>query len=153
MIEFGKFGRVRTALLAPILGLAMVAGQPAQVTAQPSPARAARASQATAKLVPNIETWTLENGLQVAFVKTDRSPALAVQVWYRAGSKNEPSDRRGTAHMFEHLMFKGLKASTTERTCSWAAVGWWLRQRDHHRGRNRFSQHHSGQPARLCPCA
>ena len=32
---------------------------------------------------------------------------VSVQVWYRAGSKDERRDRRGSAHMFEHMMFKG----------------------------------------------
>jgi zinc protease len=32
---------------------------------------------------------------------------VSVQVWYHAGSKDEPRDRRGSAHMFEHMMFKG----------------------------------------------
>jgi zinc protease len=30
-----------------------------------------------------------------------------VQIWYHAGSKDERRDRRGSAHMFEHMMFKG----------------------------------------------
>ena len=32
---------------------------------------------------------------------------VAVQLWYHAGSKDEPRDRRGSAHMFEHMMFRG----------------------------------------------
>ncbi len=34
---------------------------------------------------------------------------MAVQVWYHAGTKDEPRDRRGSAHMFEHMMFKGTE--------------------------------------------
>jgi zinc protease len=32
-----------------------------------------------------------------------------VQVFYHVGSKDEPRDARGTAHMFEHMMFKGTE--------------------------------------------
>jgi zinc protease len=57
--------------------------------------------------LPKIERFTLENGLEVAFIAIDTAPVVAVQVWYRAGSKDEQRDRRGSAHMFEHMMFKG----------------------------------------------
>src|SRR5579862_3363893 len=63
-------------------------------------------SSAVAKL-PTIETFELSNGLRVAFMEIDSAPVVAVQVWYHAGSKDEPRDRRGSAHMFEHMMFKG----------------------------------------------
>ena len=57
--------------------------------------------------LPAIDTFQLSNGLKVAFLRVDTAPAVSVQVWYHAGSKDEPRDRRGTAHMFEHMMFKG----------------------------------------------
>ncbi|MBI4512106.1 MAG: insulinase family protein [Deltaproteobacteria bacterium] len=62
-----------------------------------------------APLLPKLETraWTLENGLDVAFVRLQRVPVVTVQVWYHVGSKDEDPSRRGSAHMFEHLMFKG----------------------------------------------
>ena len=57
--------------------------------------------------LPTVETFQLANGLRVAFLRLDSAPVVAVQVWYHAGSKDEPRDRRGSAHMFEHMMFKG----------------------------------------------
>src|SRR3954470_23337678 len=57
--------------------------------------------------LPALETFTLSNGLQVAVLRTDAAPVVAVQLWYHVGSKDEPRDRRGSAHMFEHMMFKG----------------------------------------------
>ncbi len=57
--------------------------------------------------LPTVETFTLSNGLQVAYLQLETAPVVAVQVWYHAGSKDEPRDRRGSAHMFEHMMFKG----------------------------------------------
>ncbi len=56
---------------------------------------------------PKVETFALPNGLQVAFMRLDAAPVVAVQVWYHAGSKDEARDKRGSAHMFEHIMFKG----------------------------------------------
>src|SRR6516162_1830753 len=61
----------------------------------------------SAARVPDIETFQLANGLKVAFLRVDTAPAVSVQVWYHVGSKDEPRDRRGSAHMFEHMMFKG----------------------------------------------
>ena len=57
--------------------------------------------------LPAIEAFALPNGLQVAVLHNDAAPVVSVQVWYHAGSKDEPRERRGTAHMFEHMMFKG----------------------------------------------
>ena len=73
-----------------------------------SQALAQQAKGAIAHL-PTVETFQLDNGLQVAFLKLDTAPVVAVQVWYHAGSKDEPRDRRGSAHMFEHIMFKGTE--------------------------------------------
>jgi zinc protease len=57
--------------------------------------------------LPVVEAFALPNGLQVAVLRNDAAPIVSVQVWYHAGSKDEPRDRRGSAHMFEHMMFKG----------------------------------------------
>ena len=52
---------------------------------------------------------TLENGLSVYLQPDPSTPIVNVQVWYHVGSKNETPDRRGIAHLFEHMMFKGTK--------------------------------------------
>jgi zinc protease len=53
------------------------------------------------------ETYTLPNGLTV-ILSTDRTtPTVAVNVWYKVGSKNEVVGRTGFAHLFEHVMFTG----------------------------------------------
>jgi zinc protease len=61
-----------------------------------------------------LETWSLENGLQVAYLGAHEAPVVTVQLWYHAGSKDEPRDRRGSAHMFEHMMFKGTRSVRPE---------------------------------------
>src|SRR5215468_5706008 len=50
---------------------------------------------------------TLDNGLRVLVLEDHRSPVVAVQVWYRVGSRNERPGATGLAHFLEHLMFKG----------------------------------------------
>src|SRR5690606_12489500 len=38
-----------------------------------------------------------------------KAPVVAVSIWYRVGSKNEPTGKTGFAHLFEHLMFNGTE--------------------------------------------
>jgi zinc protease len=52
---------------------------------------------------------TLDNGLDVLVHQDRNCPIVAVNVWYRVGSKNEVPGRTGFAHLFEHLMFEGSK--------------------------------------------
>lgn len=49
----------------------------------------------------------LENGLRVITLEDFSCPIVNVQVWYHVGSKDERPDRRGFAHLFEHMMFRG----------------------------------------------
>ncbi|HUH01731.1 MAG TPA: pitrilysin family protein [Kofleriaceae bacterium] len=67
----------------------------------------APAALGQASPLPIIETWTLPNGLQVAHVPSHRAPVVSVQVWYRAGSKDEPANRRGLARVVQHALFQG----------------------------------------------
>ena len=46
---------------------------------------------------------------------TPTTPNVAVQVWYDVGSKDDPKDRSGFAHMFEHLMFKATRNLVSEQ--------------------------------------
>ncbi len=97
------------ALLSALTAIAFA--QPAPKKAEPvasTKSGAKSGSKAIAQL-PAIQTFELANGLKVAFLAQDHAPVVAVQVWYHAGSKDEPRDRRGSAHMFEHMMFKGTE--------------------------------------------
>ncbi len=42
------------------------------------------------------------------------SPTVAVQVWYHVGAKDDPNERSGFAHLFEHMMFKGNEHLTPD---------------------------------------
>jgi zinc protease len=52
---------------------------------------------------------TLDNGMRVITLADHSAPIAAVQVWYHVGSKDEQPNRRGFAHMFEHMMFRGTQ--------------------------------------------
>jgi zinc protease len=56
---------------------------------------------------PRLVEWHLDNGLKVLFLPDHKAPVVTVQVFYHVGGKDEPADKRGIAHLFEHLMFKG----------------------------------------------
>ncbi|MEQ1919487.1 MAG: pitrilysin family protein [Elusimicrobiota bacterium] len=51
----------------------------------------------------------LANGLVVLLYKDDSAPLVAVNIWYKVGSKNEEKGRTGFAHLFEHYMFECSK--------------------------------------------
>ena len=52
---------------------------------------------------------TLANGMDVYTARDTTTSNVTVQVWYRVGSKDDPQNRSGFAHLFEHLMFKATK--------------------------------------------
>jgi zinc protease len=56
----------------------------------------------------------LPNGLEVYSVQDRAAPTVAVHVWYRVGSKDDPEGRSGFAHLFEHMMFKSTKNMASE---------------------------------------
>src|SRR5437016_8442082 len=57
---------------------------------------------------------TLPNGLRVLSVVDKSSPTVAINVWYHVGSKDDPAQRSGFAHLFEHIMFKSTKNMKAE---------------------------------------
>lgn len=50
---------------------------------------------------------TLANGLRVIASPDHGSPSVAVNLWYRVGSRHERAGLTGFAHLFEHIMFQG----------------------------------------------
>ena len=55
------------------------------------------------------EKFTTDNGLTVIVHEDRKAPVVAVAVWYKVGSKDEPNGKSGFAHLFEHLMFNGTE--------------------------------------------
>jgi len=65
------------------------------------------ASAPAGTLVDRVFETTLANGLKVLILEEPKAPVVTVQVWYKAGSRNEQTGKTGLAHMLEHMMFKG----------------------------------------------
>ena len=55
----------------------------------------------------DVHEMTLGNGLRVVVVPEHTTPAVAVCVTYRVGSRDERPGRTGLAHLVEHMMFQG----------------------------------------------
>ncbi|MEO8139079.1 MAG: pitrilysin family protein [Gemmatimonadota bacterium] len=53
------------------------------------------------------DRFSLANGLEVVLAPDHTSQVVAVSIWYRAGSRNEPPAKAGLARLFERLMFTG----------------------------------------------
>lgn len=53
------------------------------------------------------QSTTLQNGLTVVTHEDHAMPVVAVNIWYKVGSKHEQAGRTGFAHLFEHYMFEG----------------------------------------------
>ncbi|HEU0037443.1 MAG TPA: pitrilysin family protein [Kofleriaceae bacterium] len=54
---------------------------------------------------PPVRRYRLGNGLGLITVIDRRAPIVALQTWYRVGSRHERPGATGMAHLFEHLMF------------------------------------------------
>src|SRR6516225_1880291 len=59
------------------------------------------------KLTVPVDYYKLPNGLRVVLSKDTTAPTVVVGVYYHIGFRNEPKNRTGFAHLFEHLMFQG----------------------------------------------
>lgn len=56
-----------------------------------------------------LHVTTLENGLTITAKEMHALPLVTIQFWVNVGSKNEPENYRGIAHIFEHIWFKGTE--------------------------------------------
>lgn len=90
-------------LSAPLFALFMIA-----LSGLTRPLSAQAMKPGAALHVP-IEYYTLPNGLKVVLSPDATVPTTVVAVYYNIGFRNEPRDRTGFAHLFEHLMFQGSR--------------------------------------------
>ncbi len=56
---------------------------------------------------PEVYVYQLENGLTVLVRVVKTVPNVSMQLWYGVGSKHEQDGERGSAHLLEHMLFKG----------------------------------------------
>lgn len=57
--------------------------------------------------IPQLQTFSLGNGLRVLLCEDHRLPLVAVHIAYRVGAADEAAGQHGLAHLFEHLMYGG----------------------------------------------
>ncbi|MBP6179587.1 MAG: insulinase family protein [Anaerolineales bacterium] len=56
-----------------------------------------------------ITQTTLKNGMKVMLKEIHTAPIISSWVWYRVGSRDEPTGKTGISHWTEHMQFKGTK--------------------------------------------
>ncbi len=49
----------------------------------------------------------LANGLEVLLKPLHTAPVISHWIWYRVGSRDEPTGRTGVSHWVEHMLFRG----------------------------------------------
>jgi zinc protease len=62
-------------------------------------------AEASAGRVVTARRYRLGNGLALIAAIDRRAPIVALQTWFRVGSRHERPGATGMAHLFEHLMF------------------------------------------------
>jgi zinc protease len=67
----------------------------------------ASSQQAASQFNIPVEYYKLPNGLKVVLSRDTTVQTAVVAVYYNIGFRNEPRNRTGFAHLFEHLMFQG----------------------------------------------
>src|SRR5688572_1316706 len=93
-------------LLIALLTIATLVSSSAQ---NPAPQTGSRAAAPATVPRVAVETFTLDNGLQVIVSRRPELPMVAVNTWYHVGPANEAAGRTGFAHLFEHMMFQASK--------------------------------------------
>ena len=53
----------------------------------------------------SIDTFTLDNGLEIVVIPDRRAEVATHMLWYRVGAADEMPKQSGIAHYLEHLMF------------------------------------------------
>jgi len=61
------------------------------------------------KIQLQVEKFKLENDLTVLLHRDPSIPLVSYHTWYRVGSRDERPGITGSAHMLEHMMFKGAE--------------------------------------------
>jgi predicted Zn-dependent peptidase len=64
---------------------------------------------------PSITREVLPSGLRLTTETMPHVRSVSVGVWLTRGSRHEPADRAGIAHLVEHMLFKGTRTRTQEQ--------------------------------------
>jgi predicted Zn-dependent peptidase len=61
-----------------------------------------------------VKEYTLENGIKVLLLERHESPTLSFYIRFRVGAVDENLGMTGTAHLLEHMLFKGTMTLGTK---------------------------------------
>jgi predicted Zn-dependent peptidase len=61
-----------------------------------------------------VKEYTLDNGMKVLMLERHESPTISFQIRFRVGAVDENVGATGTAHLLEHMLFKGTKTLGTK---------------------------------------
>jgi predicted Zn-dependent peptidase len=64
---------------------------------------------------PSIVREVLPSGLRLVTETMPHVRSVSVGVWLTRGSRHEPADRAGIAHLVEHMLFKGTRTRSQEQ--------------------------------------
>jgi len=53
-----------------------------------------------------VQSFSLDNGMQVVVIPDHRAPIVTHMLWYHVGAADDPRGQSGLAHFLEHLLFK-----------------------------------------------
>ena len=65
-------------------------------------------------LKDKVKEFTLKNGLKVLIVERHASPTVSLYISHDTGAVDEEDGHTGTAHILEHMMFKGTETIGTK---------------------------------------
>lgn len=61
------------------------------------------------KTIDFVEKTELANGLKIVTERVESVKSVAVGIWVKTGSRDEPDEKAGITHFLEHMLFKGTK--------------------------------------------
>jgi predicted Zn-dependent peptidase len=70
--------------------------------------------QSLADFQKKVTEFTLANGLHFIILERHEAPVVAFHTYVNVGSVDDPGQRTGLAHMFEHMAFKGTQQIGTK---------------------------------------
>ena len=69
-----------------------------------------------------VQKYTLANGLRILVVERPISPTVSLYIRHRAGAIYESAGKTGTAHLLEHMLFKGTETIGTKDFAAESAI-------------------------------
>jgi predicted Zn-dependent peptidase len=74
-----------------------------------------------------VEKTEFDNGLKVVTERVDSVKSVAVGIWVKTGSRDEPAHKAGITHFLEHMLFKGTgKRTAYDIALSMESVGGYM---------------------------